>query len=423
MRSRETDGARLSIETGGLRRQPGVVIASMLGVAFSVPTIGVTYSIGPFINPLIAEFGWTRQQILFVQTLVTLVIVIASGIIGWIADRYGVRRVILVSQALLGLGFFLLATRLESLASLYVIYVLLALGGGGTIGIGFTRLVAQRFHVQRGLALGIALSGSGVCGFIVPPYAAWAVQTFGWRAGYFALGLLPLCVALPLAWRYLHDEPLNAERQSGSPSSTILDGVSFSHALASYRFWALAFGLFLCSGMMTAFVTNIVPRLEESGFTAVGAGSIASIFGISVVLGRIAIGSLMDRFFAPRVGILFLVPAAAGVAILGLFDPAVIGLVVIVLIVGLAAGAEVDLMAYLTSRYFGLREYGKIFAAQYAAFALGPGLWVPWIGALRDSSGDYSSGFLVAASGIAIFALILAMLGPFPTRLTITPER
>lgn len=400
-----------------LTRTPGVALASMMGVAFSAPTVGFTYSIGPFINPLIAEFSWTRQQILTTQTLMTIAIVIASALAGWIADRYGVRRMILISQTMLGGGFFLLAAFLQDLTTLYVLYLLIAFGGGGTVGIGFARLISQRFVRQRGLALGIAMSGSGLCGFLVPPYAAWAVQTFGWRGAYVAIGLLPICISLPLAWRYLHDAPVTAnslpEARTPPESADAKLGVTLLRAMHDYRFWALALGLFLCSGMMTAFVTNIVPLLEESGFDPLAAAGAASAFGVAVLAGRILIGGLMDRFFAPLVGAVFVLPAGLGVALLGALEPDFALVVAIVFLAGLAAGAEVDLMAYLTSRYFGLREYGKIFAAQYIAFALGPGLWVPLIGAMRDDSGSYVTGLYVIGAGVVTFALLLLALGPY----------
>ena len=88
----------------------------------------------------------------------------------------------------------------------------------------------------------------------------------------------------------------------------------------------------------------------------------------------------------------------------------------IVFVAGLAAGAEVDLMAYLASRYFGLREFGRIFAALYVGFALGPGVMVPLFGRLRDLSGSYDSGLYMVAAGIALFGVLLLGLGPYPSQ-------
>jgi MFS family permease len=401
-----------------LRASPGPVVASMLGLAFSIATLGFTYSIGAFVNPLVAQFGWTRQQILGVQPLITVAVVILSALTGWFADRHGVRRLILGSQLCFGLGFFALAAWLDSLASLYALYFLLAVAGGGTLGIGFARLLTQRFERQRGLALGIAMSGTGLCGFLVPPYATWAIEQFGWRGGYVALGLLPLCIALPLSWRYLHDDPATLLRPAATSSAALPEapGLSFLQALRGRHFWFLAVGLFACSGMMTALVTNVVPLLVEHGHAASVAALVASVFGLAVVVGRVVVGGLIDRYWGPLVGAALMFPAALAVLAMALLDPGVIASVLIIFVAGLAAGAEVDLMAYLASRYFGLREFGRIFAALYVGFALGPGVLVPLFGRLRDVSGSYDSGLCMVAAGIALFGVLLLGLGPYPSR-------
>jgi MFS family permease len=410
-------------DTGSeLRANAGVVVASMMGLAFSIATLGFTYSIGSFVNPLIAEFGWSRQDIMGAQSFITVAVMVTSALAGWFADRHGVRRLVMVSQALFGAGFFALALWLDSLTTLYALYFLMAIGAGGTVGIGFARLLSQRFERQRGLALGVAMSGTGLCGFLVPPYATWAIEQFGWRGGYVALGLLPLCVALPLAWLYLHDQPAGARAASdiGDDAVTIEStpvppaGASFGEALRDFRFWLMAIGLFTCSGVVTAFVTNIVPLLQEQGNAASQAALVASVFGISVLVGRVAVGALIDRFFAPYVGAALMFPAALAVLAMATLEPGFAGAAAIVFITGLAAGAEVDLMAYLCSRYFGLREYGRIFAGLYIAFAFGPGVLVPVFGRLRDVSGSYELGLYGIAAGIALFGVLLLLIGPYP---------
>jgi MFS family permease len=409
-----------------LRANAGVVLASMMGLAFSIATLGFTYSIGSFVKPLIDEFGWSRQDILGAQSFITVAVMVTSALAGWFADRHGVRRLIMVSQVLFGAGFFALALWLDSLTTLYVLYFLMAIGAGGTVGIGFARLLSQRFERQRGLALGVAMSGTGLCGFLVPPYATWAIEQFGWRGGYVALGLLPLCIALPLAWRYLHDMPAQAGsgRDTGgavgtlasapAPSTDTTSGASFAEALRDFRFWLMAIGLFTCSGVVTAFVTNIVPLLQEQGNAASQAALVASVFGISVLVGRVAVGALIDRYFAPYVGAALMFPAALAVLAMATLEPGFAGAAAIVFITGLAAGAEVDLMAYLCSRYFGLREYGRIFAGLYIAFAFGPGVLVPVFGRLRDVSGSYELGLYGIAAGIALFGVLLLLIGPYP---------
>lgn len=446
-----TDGS--SSPASELRRDPGPVIASMAGLACSIATLGFTYSIGPFVKPLVDEFGWTRQEILGVQPVITAAVVGASVAMGWLADRGGVRRLILVSQALFGLGFFAMAFGLQSLTSFYVIYFLLAIGAGATTSIGFSRLLAQRYDRQRGLALGIANSGTGLCGFIVPPYATWAIAEFGWRGGFIAIGLLPLLVALPLAWRYLHDAPAGSTAPAAAPArageggsaaspaaasaatagtsagpaeapAVVEPGLRLVEALRGARFWLMSIGLFLCSGSMTALITNIVPLMQESGSGGAAAAWVASGFGIAVIIGRIGVGALVDRYWGPMIGAALMFPAALGVVALALLHPGPGLALVAVLLAGLAAGAEVDLMAYLASRYFGLREFGRIFAGLYLPFALGPGVIVPLFGRARDLTGNYDLGLYAVAAGIALFGVALLMLGRYPefTRPRDTPS-
>jgi len=381
------------------RDNAGLVAASHVGIAFSVAALGFTYSIGPFVRPLTAEFGWSRQDIFLAQTMTTLVIVLMSPVVGWIADRHGVRRMVLVSQALFGCGLLVLGFGTHSLTSFYALYLLLALVGAGTIGIGFARLISQRFDAQRGLALGIANAGSGLCGFIAPIYATWAIGEFGWRGGYAALAALPLLVALPLSWRYLHDGPRPAPAAAAAARPSDEPGVTFREALADRRFWFMAVGIFVCSGMMTAFIASIVPMLQEAGLPDASAARAAATFGIAVVVGRVAVGWLIDRHFAPLVGALLVIPAGLAVLALNLPAPPLALAVGVVFLAGLAAGAEVDLMAYLTARYFGLREYGRIFAAQYMAFALGPGVMLPWVARARDLSDDYGTALTAISAG------------------------
>lgn len=394
----------------------------MAGLACSIATLGFTYSIGPFVKPLVDEFGWTRQEILGVQPVITAAVVGASVAMGWLADRGGVRNLILASQALFGLGFFAMAFGLQSLTSFYVIYFLLAVGAGATTSIGFSRLLAQRYDRQRGLALGIANSGTGLCGFVVPPYATWAIAEFGWRGGFVALGLLPLLVALPLAWRYLHDQPRVASAGAGATAAAAsvaapaaeADGLRLVEALRGARFWLMCIGLFACSGSMTALITAIVPLMQESGSGGAASAWVASGFGIAVIVGRIGVGALVDRYWGPAIGAALMFPAALGVVALAVLHPGPALALVAVLLAGLAAGAEVDLMAYLASRYFGLREFGRIFAGLYLPFALGPGVIVPLFGRARDLTGNYDLGLYAVAGGIALFGVTLLMLGRYP---------
>lgn len=412
--------------TGGhewseFRSDWGVVLASFAGLAFGVATLAVSYTIGVFIEPLSREFGWSRAQILTAGTIVSVAVAALSLVVGWLTDRYSIRRLVIASQLGFGLMFFVLGAFLSNLWNFYLFYFLMAALGAATIAVPFAKLITAKFVRRRGLALGLAMAGSGLCGLVVPAYAAFVVETFGWRAGYFAIGLLPLLVALPLSVFFVHDLPDEDRKPAAAdvpapeaPRGLVGGDLTLPAALGGYRFWVL-FAIFLIgSCVMTALITNFVPILADQGYPATQAAAMAGSFGLAVIAGRIVVGYLIDRFWAPVVGFLLFVPAAAAIALLAGGELSATGLVATIFISGFAAGAEVDLMGYLVSRYFGLRHFGKLFAGIYVGFALGPGVTTPLFGASRDQLGSYSFGLYVAAGALTVAAAMFLVLGRYP---------
>ena len=146
-----------------------------------------------------------------------------------------------------------------------------------------------------------------------------------------------------------------------------LPGLEAGEAVRSPDFWKLAV-VFLCIPIVVnGTVVHLVPLLTDRGIPANQAVAVFSGIGASLISGRLLCGFLLDRFFGPHVAIAFVILAATGViALLGSANvsPTTIGAV----LVGLGMGAEVDLIAYLQSRYFGLRAFGQIYGYLFAVF-------------------------------------------------------
>jgi MFS family permease len=401
---------------GEFRKHWGLVLASHLGLMLGVATMGFSYTIGVFTKPLMQEFGWTDGQILSTMVFVVVPTLIMAVVVGWIVDRYGVRRVVLISQLFFGLSFFALGQFIQSLTSFYALYFLMALCGGGTIAVTFAKLLTLRFEKHRGLALGLAMAGTGLCSLLVQPYAAWVVANYGWRAGYFALGLLPLVIGLPASWLFVHDDPADIRTPEASTAMEPVarTGLPWQRAIRARRFWAMGVAMALASAAMTSLIATFVPMLEGRGYRAETAAWMAGSFGIAVVLGRVLVGFLIDRWWAPLVGFFFFLPAAIGIAVLALAELSTPAIVICIVLAGFAAGAEVDLLAYLVSRYFGQRDFGRIYAGQYLFFALGPGVLVPLFGVLRTVTNGYQMPVLATSVGILVCGLLLLTMGRYP---------
>jgi MFS family permease len=405
-------------ESGEFRQGWRTVLASFTGLAFGVASLSVPYTIGVFVEPLREEFGWTRAEILAAVSMVSVSIGALSLALGWLTDRINVRRLIIGSQIAFGLAFFLMAFGIRSLPTFYGLYLLMAIAGLATLAIPFAKLITAEFVKHRGLALGLATSGTGFCGLAVPPFLAYVVENFGWRAGYVAIGLLPLLFALPMTLLFIRDRRSQAGAMTTCGGAPVIEGnaddIDLKKAIVGYRFWAL-FAIFVfASSVMTALLTNFIPLLADRGYPPTMAATMAGTFGLTLIIGRVTVGFLVDRFWAPMIGFIVFMPAALAIIALASLDLGTVGLVVVILLTGFAAGSEIDLMAYLVARYFGLRHFGKIFAGAYVGFALIPGLAAPLFGGSRDTLGTYIPGLYVLGAMLVVAGLLFLSLGRYP---------
>jgi MFS family permease len=145
--------------------------------------------------------------------------------------------------------------------------------------------------------------------------------------------------------------------------------------------------------------------------TAPAAAAVASLLGLAAIVGRIVTGLTLDWINRSLPGLLFLCIGALGVMLLALFG--VRFSVVAVLLIGFVVGAEIDLMAYFVSRYFGLRAHAAIFGWNYGMVALGSSIAPLVVGAVRDHRGNYVLGLSLCAASLAIAGILCALLGRY----------
>lgn len=393
---------------GEFRRGWSILFASFVGV-----TVGLTalpfYTYGVFMVPLQAEFGWSRGQIQLALLFQTIGALGMAPIVGWACDKFSVRPVALISMAAYALVFAALSLLTENILQYYFSLVMLGIAGSGTIPITWTRAVTGQFKNNRGIALGIALMGTGLTGFFAPGIAASIIESHGWRTAYLALAMAPGLIGLPIIFIFFR-APKSAQAGGAAP----LVGVSFTAALRDYRFWVIAVGFFLLSFGIGGSIPNLFPIFVDAGYAPAQAAKFVALIGASVIVGRLATGFLLDRFWAPAVAAsLMVLPAVSCVMLaLGALTPSNAYLSTI--LIGLAAGAEFDLIAYLASRYFGLKNYSKIYSLLYAAFSLGAASAPGVFGFMFDRYGNYDLVFLISAGLFVGPSLMLLTLGRYP---------
>lgn len=400
-----------SVAGGGeFARNWKMLIACIAGCGFCMAGVA-TYSIGPFVKPLGEELGWSRTavqaSIVFGQGLSAVGAIFAAVMI----ERFGARRVAISGLIGTGVGF-VLASLSTTLPFFYLAYSLAALLGAGAGFITWTRAITGEFNKNRGLALAIALSGTGISGFVLPPLLVWVIEDYGWRAGYLVLAAIPTLIALPLALLLFRPREA-AVRAAGKVKAAAAPEGSMGLIFRSYRYWILLFSIICLYLGICGIIPNLIPSLTDDGHAPEAAALAQSAFAVALVAGRLAVGWLVDRFWAPAVGAVFLTPPAIGCLIL-MSEPTLGGAILAAALVGIAGGAELDLLALLASRYFGVRNFARSYAWLYAAVAIVGGLGPMAFAWLYDLTGSYDTSFMISAVLFAIGGPILLTLGRYP---------
>jgi predicted MFS family arabinose efflux permease len=399
------------------RRHWTVVLAAACGAGAGITGMSF-YSLGILIGPLTDTFGWSHAEVSAAKTVLTSGFILTAPFVGYVADRLGVRRIAMLSLGLLSLAMFWMTQIGPSLTSFYLSLLVLAVAGGATTPLVWTRAVASWFHQRRGLAMALTLSGTGVIGVITPPLQNALIQRYDWRAAYVCMGVVALLALIPIALFFRENRGTAADASANVPqgdNQALQPGFTVREALHSRVFWQLCGAFFLVGGSVSALSVHLVPLIIEEGLDRGTAAGIASVMGIAVILGRLLTGYLVDRFHPPRVAALFLIAPVLGCLLL-LGDHVTMAVVVMaVACIGLAAGSEVDLVPFLTARYFGLKAYGKVYSWIFIAFYTGVGLGPPLLGHMFDRYGNYDLGLTWLIPVLALGVAVVATLGKSPS--------
>ena len=407
-------------EHSELRQHWRLLASASIGVMFSVLVLPY-YTLGTLVVPVTEAMGWTRAQfqaaIFFSASLGAL----TAPLVGWLADRYGARRLALPAMVGLAAGFFLAATVDGELWVLYSAYAVMAVFGAGTIPVTWTKAITDTFEARRGLALGLALSGTGVCGVLMPQYATYLVENYGWRQAYVGIGLAPLLLGLPLVyWGFRpqrRSDPSPQEQTSGSAHH----GLTLASAARTRQFWVLLGSVFLVYMAASGIGPNLYPAITDAGLSAAHAASALSAFGGAVVAGRLLVGYLVDKFWAPGVAALTMTLPVVGCWLL--IDPqSYAASLAAAILIGLAAGAELDLMSFLVARYFGAQNYATIYSVMYMALAVCSGGAPILFAAVYDRFLSYDLSFSIALILFALGGLLMLCMGRYPGDSTLRSE-
>lgn len=223
-----------------------------------------------------------------------------------------------------------------------------------------------------------------------------------------------LVVAYPTILLALKAPPV----QNARPGAPATQGTRVGAALKSRVFWIMALGFFTNAAAVNGAVVHLPALITDRGYSPQLAATIAGLFGVTMLLGRLLAGWFVDRYAASKVAFVLFLPVAAALLVLASGQGGTAVFVACAIFVGVAMGAEVDLVALLVSRTFGLAHFSEIYGFQLLVFTIGIALGPALLGRVFDHQGGYGAGLIALALAAFAGALALLSLGePRPPRL------
>ncbi|MFC2025546.1 MFS transporter, partial [Chloroflexota bacterium] len=340
---------------------------------------------------------------------------------GFLADRWGPRRLVFAGGILIFLGF-LLFSRVSSLSMFYVASVLIAMGMSTCVGSVPVIAVANWFRRKVGIAIGIATSGVGVGGFLIP-IITMLIDTLGWRTAVFILGLGIMAIVSPLSllirhkpeqYGYLPDGEVSAPVEAGEPlTSTKSAEISIpaNQAIRNRAFWHIALAAMCNRFTVHAVITHVMPYLSSIGIIRSVSSLVALALPMASICGRLGAGWLGDKIGRRQVFALGLGLMTMGMLFFGYAGVAVWLLVPFVFTFGLGWGSNATIRMALVRQYFGRRSFGTILGLIAGATMVGSIAGPPVAGWVFDTWGSYQ-GIWLAMAALTLMGLVLILTMP-----------
>ncbi|WP_294313250.1 MFS transporter [uncultured Sphingomonas sp.] len=390
-----------------------VLVALMLcGTTTIVATFGIVTA------HLTRALGWTQGAMATALSLFLLATTLAVPVVGIAVDRFGSRRTavagILSFAALLALA----GGTITSLRGMMIFYALFGTVGAFTNPIVYIKALSAWFDRRRGFALGLAVAGQGVGGAILPMAVEYVSEAFGWRYAFYALAVALILFVLPLIALFVRDDPAEAGvpfADAADPhdidKSRVRSGLTVAQALRTGAFWIII-AVFLLFGMTSYALTGnfVALMLKRGAGTLPQVAMLSSLAGVAMIAGRLVFGWLLDRFPVPIVGAGGVLCAAAALAILLRVETIGIAAVTMSALMGIAMGAETDLLSILVGRYFGERAISRIYAWHNVSFLLGAAMGPPLFATLLGRFASADIPILTLIVLVILSASLLLML-------------
>jgi sugar phosphate permease len=364
------------------------------------------YGLPFYYDYMVREFGFSRTQVTSGNGLSKLVVGPIFGFLaGWIVDRFGPRRLMLVGILLAGVALIGLGN-MNALWLFYLFYLFNALGYVCAGPLPNQVLLTRWFDKSRGKAMGIAYLGIGIGGFLVVQISARLVKAFNWHVSLTIIGLLIIAIAFPLAYFVKESPPdVTSDTPKGRAPTEPIKWVFGTKA-----FYLLALGSMCSIGAVGGAFQHLKLFLTlDLKYTDTQVANVASLVLISSLVGRLLMGWLADQFAKKYVMLVIYLLVAGGVSLL-LFAhiPGII--YVFAVIFGIGLGGDYMIIPLMAAELFGVKVMGRLMGVVLTADGVAEAVVPMFIGNLRDNRPSYALGFSVLVGLALIGAVAIGLL-------------
>lgn len=393
----------MKIKDGEFRTGWTALLAATAGMSAG---LGLNAYINNIFGPYLLEaFNWSKAEYAL-NGAISIITVLWIPFIGRMADVFGVRNVAIIGIIAYPLSFVLMGLMTGDVRVLYAIHFMQVIFCASTTATVYCRVVAERFSQQRGLALAVCAAGPAVAGAIASPLLTSYIDANGWRSGFHVMAVFSgLLGVLTLA---LLPKKSRARKTDAPRPSARKD---YRAIFSSPAFRVIAVSAFLCSLTHALATSQVKILLGDHGVSDVGAGYMVSVFAIGVILGRLVAGVALDKWPTHIVSAIGMGLPCIGTYILATDTTQIVMLGLAIILIGLSFGAEADILAYVTARYFPMHIYSSVMGLLTTAVGLAIGLGSGLLSYMLSKTDSFTAFLLVGGTLVLIGAVNLLRLG------------
>ena len=392
-------------------------LVGVSGLVMTLATVPLYHAMAIWAVALESSFGWSRTQIGFALTFTRIEGGFMGPLEGYLTDKLGSRRMILIGLLILSVGF-LIFWQVNSLWTFYLAFIVMALGQGLGSWLPLMTALNNWFVRNRSKAMGFSNMGSRIGALILVPAIAWSIDPehdrLGWELTALILGIVTLILAIPLS-KAIRDRPqdygqgtdgdqvteglsdsLNGSISSHSKNPTAVVDLTAKQAVMTPAFWLISFGHGFTSMVILAIMAHLGLLLMDKGFDIQTTGWVVTVYTAVAMAFQLVGGYLGD--IAPKNRILFLFTTLQAVGVLVLtYADSLRTIYLFAVLFGAGFGGRNPLTTSIRGEYFGRASFGKILGLSTVPMNVLLLFASPFAGYIKDVQGSYANAFLILA--------------------------